>query len=192
MHYHKLESILSVAKSLFAKYGLRKTSLEEVAKLARVAKGTIYNYFGSKDGVYREVLAREVEEVIKGLKDDILAADGPVEALKQFIFAKRYHIRRALNLFKVESGEVNFPEARKIREDFFQQELSLLEKILGEGIEGGIFDGSEPRTMAKSILLALKGFEKVYLRGEIVEDVEETLQKFVSIMMKGILRQGRV
>ena len=43
MKEEKLESILDTAKKMFARYGLRKTCLEEVARMARIAKATIYN-----------------------------------------------------------------------------------------------------------------------------------------------------
>jgi len=63
MKQEKLDSILDTAKKMFARYGLRKTSVDEVARMARVAKATIYNYFGSKDQVYLEVLRREMDEI---------------------------------------------------------------------------------------------------------------------------------
>ncbi len=191
MQYHKLESILSVAKSLFARYGVRKTSLEEVAKLARVAKGTIYNYFGSKDRVYLEVLTREAQEVIEGIKQESIGEKNPVDGLKKFIFSRFQHLKKAVNLLKVERGEEHFPEAKRVKENFFKQELCLLEKILRDGIEKRIFFEAEPKVMAKSILLALKGFEKEYLTGEAIGDVEEALTNFISIILRGILRGER-
>ena len=58
-----MEAVLTAAKKVFARYGPRKTSLDEIARMARVAKGTIYNYFGSKDRVYLEVLRKEADEI---------------------------------------------------------------------------------------------------------------------------------
>ena len=51
MKQEKLESILDAAGNMFGRYGIQKTSLHEIAQMARVAKATIYNYFGSKDQV---------------------------------------------------------------------------------------------------------------------------------------------
>ena len=61
----KAESILDTAKKMFGRYGLQKTTLAEIARMARVAKATIYNYFGSKDRVYLEVLRRETNEIVE-------------------------------------------------------------------------------------------------------------------------------
>ena len=61
MKEEKAESILNAAKKIFGRYGPQKTMLDEIAHMARVAKATIYNYFGSKDRIYLEVLSREAD-----------------------------------------------------------------------------------------------------------------------------------
>ena len=38
MKQEKLESIIDTAKKMFARYGFRKTTVNEVARMARVAK----------------------------------------------------------------------------------------------------------------------------------------------------------
>jgi AcrR family transcriptional regulator len=50
------ESILKAAKELFRKYGYHKTSVNEIAKKARIAKATIYKYFDSKEQILDDIL----------------------------------------------------------------------------------------------------------------------------------------
>ncbi len=50
------ESIVKAAKELFRKYGYHKTSVNEIAKKARIAKATIYKYFDSKEQVLDAIL----------------------------------------------------------------------------------------------------------------------------------------
>jgi AcrR family transcriptional regulator len=50
------ESILLAAKELFRKYGYHKTSVNEIAKKARIAKATIYKYFDSKEQILDAIL----------------------------------------------------------------------------------------------------------------------------------------
>ena len=40
--------ILKKAKELFFIYGVKKTTVDEIAKAAGISKGTIYLYFSSK------------------------------------------------------------------------------------------------------------------------------------------------
>ncbi|MBY0542678.1 MAG: TetR/AcrR family transcriptional regulator [Sphingobacteriaceae bacterium] len=62
------ESIIRAAKELFRKYGYHKTSVNEIAKKARIAKATIYKYFDSKeqvlDAILMDYLAVNLNEII--------------------------------------------------------------------------------------------------------------------------------
>jgi TetR/AcrR family transcriptional regulator, repressor of fatR-cypB operon len=50
------ESIKRAAQELFRKFGYHKTSVNEIAKKARIAKATIYKYFDSKEAVLHALL----------------------------------------------------------------------------------------------------------------------------------------
>jgi AcrR family transcriptional regulator len=50
------ESIKKAAQDLFRKYGYHKTSVNEIAKKAKIAKATIYKYFDSKEMVLHAIL----------------------------------------------------------------------------------------------------------------------------------------
>jgi len=50
------ESIKRAAQDLFRKFGYHKTSVNEIAKKARIAKATIYKYFESKEDVLHSLL----------------------------------------------------------------------------------------------------------------------------------------
>ena len=54
------ESILSVADKLFSRFGFHKTSMDEIAKIARKAKGSLYYHFASKEDLFREVVSIEM------------------------------------------------------------------------------------------------------------------------------------
>jgi AcrR family transcriptional regulator len=79
MKQEKLDFILDAAKKMFGRYGVEKTSMDEIARMARVAKATIYNYFGSKDRVYMEVLRREVHEIVAGISSSAEKKVHPTE-----------------------------------------------------------------------------------------------------------------
>jgi AcrR family transcriptional regulator len=50
------ESIKRAAQELFRKFGYHKTSVNEIAKRAKIAKATIYKYFDSKEAVLHSLL----------------------------------------------------------------------------------------------------------------------------------------
>ena len=50
----KKETILAVAEKFFARFGIRKTTMDEIAKMARIGKSTLYYYFKSKEDIRSE------------------------------------------------------------------------------------------------------------------------------------------
>src|ERR1700758_3972223 len=50
------ESIKRAAQDLFRKFGYHKTSVNEIARKAKIAKATIYKYFESKEDVLHALL----------------------------------------------------------------------------------------------------------------------------------------
>ena len=51
----KRTRILQAAQSLFIRYGVKRTSIDEVARAADIAKGTLYLYYESKEMLFAEV-----------------------------------------------------------------------------------------------------------------------------------------
>ncbi len=51
----KRTRILDAAQSLFIRYGVKRTSIDEVARAADIAKGTLYLYYESKEMLFAEV-----------------------------------------------------------------------------------------------------------------------------------------
>jgi len=52
----KRESILQTALELFSKNGFHKTTIPDIAKKLKMSVGNLYNYFGSKDILAKEII----------------------------------------------------------------------------------------------------------------------------------------
>jgi AcrR family transcriptional regulator len=80
----KRHAILDAALDLFRHYGYRRTSMEDIAGAAGVAKGTLYLYFESKEDLF-EALARQlstqVQDALRAAAARDLPLDGKVLAL---------------------------------------------------------------------------------------------------------------
>lgn len=67
------ESIKRAAQELFRKFGYHKTSVNEIAKKAKIAKATIYKYFDSKEAVLHVLLM----DYIKSSVDELIISNTP-------------------------------------------------------------------------------------------------------------------
>ena len=194
MKQEKLEAILTTAKKIFARYGLRKTSLDEIACMARVAKGTIYNYFGSKDRVYLEVLSREADELLKKISLSVGKEISPEAKLAAFSRAKFQYMRQAINILNLDREGVGkyLPAAESIRNDFFEREVNIIDSILREGIEKGVFRLNNVSLAARAIGYALRGFELNWLIQESEEEIEHYLTELLNLLSSGLVIEKNV
>lgn len=77
--------ILDAARLTFGRHGLSRTTIAQIARAARVAKGTVYLYFRSKD----EILHQLLDEDLTRLHDETVPAitgPGPIDQrLRDFL-----------------------------------------------------------------------------------------------------------
>ena len=79
------ESILRAAKELFRKYGYHKTSVNEIAKKARIAKATIYKYFDSKEQVLDAILMDYLDVNLHEILSNKVTFENEEEHLKALV-----------------------------------------------------------------------------------------------------------
>lgn len=54
--------IITAAAVLFGKHGYANTTIDDIAEHAFVAPGTVYNYFGTKDGILQKIVEMHISE----------------------------------------------------------------------------------------------------------------------------------
>jgi AcrR family transcriptional regulator len=84
-------ALLDAAADLFTERGFARTSLDDVAAVARVTKGAIYHHFGSKPGLLEAVIGELEEAENRAVRAAMAAAPDPatgaLAALDQFLLA---------------------------------------------------------------------------------------------------------
>jgi len=85
------ERILEAAYACVARYGLAKTTVEDVAKAARLSRATVYRYFpGGRDQLMREVIAWETGRFFGRLAQAVAGAPDFATLLEEaLVFAHR-------------------------------------------------------------------------------------------------------
>ena len=68
MANERKHQIIRAAAKRFARHGMGKTTLDEIARDIRIGKATIYHYFNSKDELFYETLNWESDQFIEDIK----------------------------------------------------------------------------------------------------------------------------
>jgi TetR/AcrR family transcriptional regulator len=137
------QKLLTAARREFARSGLAGARVDEIAARAGVNKQLVYHYFGDKDALYLAVLEWVYEEI--RAKERELNLDGlpPEQAIRKLIESSFDHLAEHPD-FIVLLNDENRGGARHVRgskklEALHSPLVSLVSKILGEGVRGGVF-----------------------------------------------------
>jgi AcrR family transcriptional regulator len=71
--------ILDAALALFQKNGFDQTTTKQIATRAKIAEGTLFNYFPTKDDIALYFLEREVDQAIAAVRGNKRLAKAPLE-----------------------------------------------------------------------------------------------------------------
>ncbi|MBN2350940.1 MAG: TetR/AcrR family transcriptional regulator [Spirochaetales bacterium] len=79
------EKLVIEGKKLLQRYGLKKTSIEELARSAGIAKGTFYHFFESKEDLCFAIFDREEEKLAENLRQILTRDTDPARTIKKVI-----------------------------------------------------------------------------------------------------------
>jgi AcrR family transcriptional regulator len=103
--------IMNAARTVFARKGFARGIIDEIAKEAGVAKGTVYLYFSSKKEIYRAVLDYDMNVLKQTVLERIDRAAGLRDKIRAFTLARLEHSdekRDFLAIMDTEPGALNF------------------------------------------------------------------------------------
>ena len=137
------KKLLTAARREFAKNGLAGARVDEIADRAGVNKQLVYHYFGDKDALYLAVLEWVYEEIRTQEKKLNLEGLPPQRAIRKLIESSFDHLALHPD-FIVLLNDENRNGARHVRaslriEDMHSPLVSMVSKILAEGVRAGIF-----------------------------------------------------
>jgi uroporphyrinogen-III synthase len=95
----KRERMLEVAAELFSKKNYHEVMMDDVARLTDVAKGTVYNYFSSKEELYFTIMSSKLENLNKSLKNKIASEISIIDSLHTYIIHLYMFMMKYQNFF---------------------------------------------------------------------------------------------
>ncbi len=192
----KRQKILLAALRVIAKKGLASTRMSDIAEAADVGKGTLYEYFRSKEEMMHEgfllifekaeeVLARKLFKVTDPAEKIHVILVGFVEALEQFPldFMEIMFDVWAEGVRSVKAKETTVFDMRRLYADY----RNLLVSILTEGVHQGRFRKNlNPLLTASAILGSWDGLMLQWVLDHSVFNFKEAVETMYQAYMTGI------
>jgi len=182
------DRILNVAAKIFSKFGFQKTTVDEIARAAHKAKGSVYYYFKSKEDLFQGVVEKEFHTLRSELVKAIDNGHDSKEKLSNYILVRMKTISNLANFYEALKNDylvyIDFVE--KIRENYDNEELMFIKTILIGGVNNNEFEIDDVECTSPAILTALKGLEIPFFLNNKYNELENRLGELVKILIKGI------
>ncbi len=187
--------IINAAMKVFARMGIVKTKMADIAEEAGIGKGTIYEYFRSKDEIFNhafEMFFSEMKTVLRSISE---SDDDPETQIRQIIKA---------SLIDFTSGNEEFMRimmdfwAEGIRnknetingmldlEGIYNEFRSAIASILNEGIRKGVFRQVDSNVAAATLIGTMDGLYLQWIVNPSVFNFEQAAGFLSEIFLRGI------
>lgn len=189
----RCSEIVRAARKVFSKKDFREATVDEIAAGAGLAKGTVYQYFPSKQEIYLAALRQGVRELIERTSARTDQAVGLEAKLEAFIRTRLEYLeenRDFFNAYHSWFGSITHPASlsEELRE-LYRGQLDYLGALLREAKERGETDISAVETAASTIYEASRGLMLRRVLGWSAATVDEDIQALTSILWKGLARR---
>ena len=135
----KKEQIMEAALAVFSQKGFHLTKIEEIAQQAGVGKGTVYEYFSSKETLFKEIIKEAnfiFERFVQGELGQAQTTRQKLEKLmrQSVLLGQRFHPLAKVAM--LESVFLDSPFYTWLMEKHTQR-IHFLCDLIGEGIRKG-------------------------------------------------------
>ncbi len=184
------QKIYDAAREQFARLGLRKTSLTDIAGPLGVGKTAIYHHFpGGKRELMEEVMRREEETLLDCMRAAIRKKTDPREQLRAMITSKLDHGQRLREFFHVprDVGE----EIATIYADrelsFNREELAMISAIMERGMTNGIIRRDNPLRLASVIQMITRRIEMTLVFEMSPKVMKQSIEDLLDVLFYGLV-----
>ncbi|QZE14672.1 TetR/AcrR family transcriptional regulator [Halosquirtibacter laminarini] len=133
------DKIIESSRLLFASDGVANVTISRIAKHAGVGRRTIYMYFASKDSLYDEVVAYEVDLIYTKIKEayEETIHCSTDKVIREYYYSRFYAFKDLIQRnASIRSDFLNDPlRIKSIRKNFDFDEKCLLEQLVKREIK---------------------------------------------------------
>ncbi len=151
--------IIYQAQKLFQQFGLKKTTMDEIAAACGKAKSTLYHYFTSKEEVFDAVIEIELTKLRKIVKDKVEEQKTITGKLKTYMIEFQKGTLSMANVYRIVNNVSYDKKASKERfVRMMEFEKSYVLRIMEDAYDSGECRSIDKEDLPLMAELLLAGF----------------------------------
>ena len=186
----KKQEIYRSATQVFLDKGYNNTTLLDIAKLCKMGRSTIYQYFKNKEEIFYEVSISFFSELVSNLdsimlEESMSSTEKIKKMLSVFIFDSKADSQRFFQLAKV---LMFLKENNSVFENKFKFFYLSVQDMFFQVVESGIYNNEIKQCDAESMSIAIFGPAQSIILHTYVDTSRDNQKYFESIclMIDGI------
>lgn len=183
----KKVAILTSAKQRFRTYGVQKTTMQEIARDAGIAVGTLYLYFKNKEEIILSCAEAFAQRHVEAAETILRSPISPVEKLRSYIL-NRFRAAQETRISSAHAAEI-IRIALRLKPETLVEETTWRQKtifsILQEGIASNDFQIANPARDAEVFLYAISCFLSI----AVIEGYREPEESQLCLVMDWFIEQ---
>jgi len=130
--------IVNQAQILFQQYGLKKTTMDEIAAACGKGKSTLYHYFKNKEEVFNEVFVRELINLRVIVKQEVDQVKSVKDKLSIYVRVFHKEVLNKVNLYRIVKQELISEATKEVHfKKLMSFEKDYITRILEDGYDMG-------------------------------------------------------
>ncbi|RKH31487.1 TetR/AcrR family transcriptional regulator [Corallococcus sp. CA031C] len=181
-------AILNAAGEIFARFGFKKASVEDIARRAGVGKGSIYLHFENKEALFEAVVRKSHEQSLSELKASVRRAATPEAQVRAFIRCKMEQHSRAPVGQRIEMSTL-FELGTQVTHlvpQMLEMDAAVLAHVLDEGVAQGVFAVASSQQVARGFVELLMLLAPRMMTQEPDARVTEALDASFEVFIRGL------
>jgi AcrR family transcriptional regulator len=191
-HEEVRKRIIEASRAVFARYGYRKTSMDEIALALAMGKSSLYYYFKSKEEIFIAVIDKESGLLTNEVQNAVDAASQPIDKMKIYVLTRLSKVQELANFYSAIKNDfmANFSFIETIRKKYDQQEIHMIRSIIEEGVRTKQFKVDDPELAAIAIVTAMKGLEMPIYHSHKELSAEKRVNSLIDFLFYGLIKPG--
>jgi len=190
----KHQRIIQAATKIIAQKGFFQAKVSDIAKEARVADGTIYNYFENKDDILISLFEKQMQFILDYMKSQVSKEKDIKGKLEKFALIHLQLIENNIDIAEIIQIELRQSGRfmKEYKNEKFAEYLDIIGNIIREGQESGVVKKDVIPSIAKRAFFgALDEISRVWvLSSRKRYDIETAARQISDYFLTGLFRQN--